>query len=136
AFAADRGDLGKIGRLDSERVDKAVGEIVRQVQRVGIDAVAGRFDELDLAGGGHSASPLVVFHLPGDQLVAAVVDLHRSAGDHLLGIVVVDEFVGGEDQLRVIGYGGRELLDIRALGEGRAPSGERQRANSHACKQG
>ncbi len=114
-LAVDGGELGQVRRLDAHRFDEAIGEIVRDVHLVGIDLVAAGLDQLDLAGRDDSPGLLAVFDLLGDHLVAAIIDLHRTAHDDALGITVVDELVGRQQHLGVGGHVGLERVEARRL---------------------
>ncbi|MOA40574.1 hypothetical protein D3C78_1624630 [compost metagenome] len=86
----------------------------------------------------NAARLLVVFDLPGHHLVAAVVDLHVAAHDHLLGVLVVDKLIGGQKQLGIFRH--VRTQRIKAF---RSLLRERGRTHSHgkclqrhACEQG
>ncbi len=93
-------DAGIVRGLDTQRIDEALGEIVRHIDLVGIHAVAIGADQLDIADRHHPARLLVVFDTLGHHLVAGVIDLHASDGRNDLLVPVVDQLIGRKHHFR------------------------------------
>lgn len=99
ALAAFGDDAGIVGGLDAQRVQEPVGKIVGHIKVVGIDTVAVRADQLDIAKRHHPASLLIVLDLLRDHFIAAIVDLHAADRRHQIGVTVIDQFIGRKQEL-------------------------------------
>jgi hypothetical protein len=117
---------------------RSVVSIVGDIHFLGIDDVAVRLDELDVASREDAAGPLVVLDLTGHHLVAAVFDLDIAAHGHLFRVAVVDQLIGGKEQLGI----GRDVrlqrIDSRScvLGHGWSIHSDGKRMQRHAREQG
>ncbi len=138
SFAGFRRQARQIRRFDPEGLDEAVAEVVGDVHSVGINDVAARLDELDVAGREDAAGFLVVIDLPGHHLVAAVFDLHIAAYGHLFRVAIVDELIGGQQQLGVGRNIRLQFVDSRpcVLRLGWRIHSDGKHMQRHACKQG
>ena len=85
----------------TQSVDKAVREIVRYVDFVRGDPRAVRLQNFNIADGDEPRRALVVGHTLCDNAVAVIVDPHIADGGHGFIVVVVDQFVGLQQQLRI-----------------------------------
>src|SRR5690606_13126730 len=68
-------EIGPFGRGDVERLDKALAEIVGDVDRDSRENRAVRLDQANTAFGHQTAARLVIGDPAGFQRVAAVIDL-------------------------------------------------------------
>lgn len=77
-------DTGIIRGLNAQGIHEALAEIVGDVHFVGIDLVAARLDQFDVAMGNHATGLLVVFHLLGHHAVARIIHANHTLRDDAL----------------------------------------------------
>ena len=104
AFRTFGSQPGPVRRLDAQGIDEAVGEIVCQIEFIGEDPVAVRFDQFNLADCPQSRRFLIVFNAFGNKLVGTVVDLHAAAGDNQTAVIVIGQFICGQKQAGALGH--------------------------------
>jgi hypothetical protein len=115
AVRARRGEAGALRRFDEHRIDESFAEVLRHLQRVGVDDVAVLGAITHVAFGEHLVRDAVIGDLVGFEHGAIVIDL--DAADRMNPVVlgVVDHLVGGNEHLGVgIALG---LLAHEAAGE-------------------
>jgi len=107
-------EIGLVDGLDAQLVDESVAEIVGDINFVGVNLVAALFDDINVAGRHQPLGRAVIADPVGDQLVAAIFDLHAAGGCDGVGVLVVDQVVGLEQHLGIARNVLRELADILA----------------------
>ncbi|MEY9532649.1 hypothetical protein ABIA19_002439 [Sinorhizobium fredii] len=137
-FAAFGREPGKVGRLDSQRGDETVAEIIGDIHFVGIDDVAAWLDQLDFPGRKDATALLIVVDPAGHHFVAAIFDLHVAAHGDDFRVAVVDQLVGGQQEFRVSRNARLQLIDSGrgVLRHGRRVHSDGKHMQRHARKKG
>ncbi len=132
ALGAFPGNTGIVRGLDAQCVDEALTEVVGHVHLVGIDLVAARLDQLDVAMGDHATGLLVIFHLLGHHTVARIFHANHALRDDALGIAVIGQFICCKQEFRIV-LACRRKQTILAESD---RAGCQIRAHSGTCQKG
>ena len=93
-LAARRAEMGVVGRVGLQALDKSVLEIVSEIKHLGMDHRSIRFDQRRVPLRENTRGLAIVDHMVRSQEPAIVINPHVAIGGDRVFVLVVDEFLG------------------------------------------
>ena len=93
-LAARRAEMGVVGRVGLQALDKSVLEIVSEIKHLGVDHRSIRFDQRRVPLRENTRGLAIVDHMVRAQEPAIVINPHVAIGGDRVFVLVVDEFPG------------------------------------------
>ena len=99
-LAARRAEMGVVGRVGLQALDKSVLEIVSEIKHLGMDHRSIRFDQRRVPLRENTPGLAIIDHMVRAQETAIVINPHVAIGRDRVLVLVVDEFLGLDHHAR------------------------------------